>query len=206
MNWALREVLGGQVDQKGSLVDPEKTRFDFSHRKAVSVEELAAIEEKSNRQIESDLEVFTKEVPEKEARKIKTLRAVFGEKYPETVRVVSIGKSYDEMISDPENPEWMKYSVEFCGGTHLQRSGEAELFRIIEEASVAKGIRRITAVTGERAKQCDENAKALLEEFERVSGAPDAELADRMNTLRGRAQGRARPLREATCRRWARTG
>ncbi len=168
------------MDQKGSLVDPEKTRFDFSHRKAVSAEELAAIEEKSNKQIKDDLEVFTKEVPEKEARQIKTLRAVFGEKYPETVRVVSIGKSYEDLISDPENADWMNYSVEFCGGTHLKRTSEAKLFRIIEETSVAKGIRRITAVTGERAKMCVENARALLEELERVADSPDAELAERV--------------------------
>ena len=106
---------------------------------------------------------------------------------PKKVRVVSIGNSYDDLIDDlKENRDNMEYSVEFCGGTHLQRSGEAELFRIIEETAVAKGIRRITAVTGERAKKCNENAKALLEEFERVSDSPAAELAERMTTLRGR--------------------
>ena len=91
LNWALREVLGDHVQQKGSLVDPEKTRFDFSHNKPVSAEELARIESLVNEKIEADLTVYTKEVDQAAAREINTLRAVFGEKYPERVRVVSIG-------------------------------------------------------------------------------------------------------------------
>ena len=171
------------MDQKGSLVDPEKTRFDFSHRKAVSVEELVAIEEKSNQKIRENLEVHTNDnepVPYEDAIKINGLRAVFGEKYPSKVRVVSIGVPVAELLRNAENAEWMKYSVEFCGGTHLKRTGQAERFRIIEETSVARGIRRITAVTGERAKKCDENARMLLSECERIAALPEAELEERV--------------------------
>ncbi len=180
LNWALRDVLGDHVDQKGSLVDPEKTRFDFLHRKAVTPEEINRIEEKANGVIAANHVVHAEFVPLEDAEKIDTRRAVFGENYPDPVRVVSVGASIDEMLKCPTDQKWMNYSVEFCGGTHLKHTGEAELFRIIEETSVAKGIRRITAVTGERAKKCDENARTLLDEYERVAALPEAELAERV--------------------------
>ena len=127
LNWALRDVLGEHVQQKGSLVDPEKTRFDFSHGKQLSEDELAKIERHVKSKISNALPVLTNpDVDQKKAREINTLRAVFGEKYPDKVRVVSIGADIDAMLRDPKNPKWMQYSVEFCSGTHLKNSKEAE--------------------------------------------------------------------------------
>ena len=162
LNWALREVLGDHIDQKGSLVDDEKTRFDFSHNKAVSPDELAKIESLVADQITRDLKVFTAYKPQADARKVNTLRAVFGEKYPDTVRVVSIGASVDDLLANPTNPEWMEFSVEFCGGTHVQSTREIGSFVLVEESAVAKGIRRVVGVTGQAATDAIAAGKRLL--------------------------------------------
>ncbi|MFQ5491350.1 MAG: DHHA1 domain-containing protein [Phycisphaerae bacterium] len=166
MNWALREVLGDHVQQKGSLVDPEKTRFDFSHNKPVSVDELERIEGLVNRQIAATLPVYTREVDQAEARKINTLRAVFGEKYPDKVRVVSIGADIEAMLQKPDDPQWMAYSVEFCGGTHLQNSGEVERFVLIGEEGVAKGVRRVVGISGQAAGEAVARGEALIKRVE----------------------------------------
>jgi alanyl-tRNA synthetase len=164
LNWALREVLGEHVQQKGSLVDPEKTRFDFSHNKQLSEDELAKIEQHVQSQVSNALPVLTNpEVDQKKAREINTLRAVFGEKYPDKVRVVSIGADIDAMLRDPTNPKWMQYSVEFCGGTHLKNSKEAEEFVLVHEEAVAKGVRRLVGLTGERAKEARRRGEFFLE-------------------------------------------
>src|SRR5678816_2063160 len=102
-NWALREVLGEGVQQKGSLVDPHKLRFDFSHNKAVADEELARVESMVNERIEKKLLVYAENAPQEQALKINGLRAVFGEKYPPMVRVVSIGVPVPELLKDPTN-------------------------------------------------------------------------------------------------------
>jgi alanyl-tRNA synthetase len=181
LNWALREVLeiggGGKVDQKGSLVDPEKTRFDLSHNKPLTPEEIERIEALCTEQIKDDQPVYTKEVPEAEARRINTLRAVFGEKYPEVVRVVSIGADIDAMLADPQNPEWMNYSVEFCGGTHVKRTSEIGQFVLTSEESVAKGVRRVVGVTGEKARQAIEAGRQLLAQAEQIKAGPADQVA-----------------------------
>jgi len=188
LNWALREVLGDHIQQKGSLVDPEKTRFDFSHNKPLSPEELARIERLVNERIEADEPVYTKEVDQKKAREINTLRAVFGEKYPDVVRVVSIGAPITEaqakecgeedwLLRSPANPEWMKYPVEFCGGTHLKRSSKAERFVLIHEEGVAKGVRRVVGITGEAALQAEETGRQLLAEAEAMPRLVDRRSA-----------------------------
>ncbi|MBK8270250.1 MAG: hypothetical protein IPK83_18930 [Planctomycetes bacterium] len=162
MNWALREVLGDHVQQKGSLVDDEKTRFDLSHNAAITEVELAKIESLTNEQIGRDLPVYTEnEVDQSQARHINTLRAVFGEKYPEKVRVVSVGAPINEMLADPKNAKWMGYSVEFCGGTHVKRTSEIGRFRLVEESAVSKGVRRVVGVTGEHAQRVDNHATTL---------------------------------------------
>lgn len=176
LNWALRDVLGSHVQQKGSLVDPDKTRFDLSHPSQITDEELARIEELVNSQIEEDLEVFTAEVNQKKAREINTLRAVFGEKYPDVVRVVSIGVPVEQLLADPRNDEWMRYSVEFCGGTHVKRTSEIKRFRLIEESAVAKGIRRVVGVTGEKAAAAEANAEQVARLLAAASRADDAAL------------------------------
>jgi alanyl-tRNA synthetase len=151
-NWALREVLGGDVQQKGSLVDPEKLRFDFSHGKALADDELARVEMLVNESIAKKLPVYAETVPQEKALKIHGLRAVFGEKYPPMVRVVSIGAPVKELIDNPTDAKWQQFSIEFCGGTHLRNTADAGTFVITAEESVSKGIRRIVALTGDAAK------------------------------------------------------
>ncbi len=170
LNWALREVLGEHVQQKGSLVDPEKTRFDFSHNKPLSEDELSRIEALVRQQNDGEQTVHTKEVDQKKAREINTLRAVFGEKYPDKVRVVSIGADIDEMLADPKNDEWMKYSVEFCGGTHVKNTSEIGAFVLTHEEGVAKGVRRVVGVSGEAAHETIELGQRLLVEAGELGG------------------------------------
>ncbi|MEK6675569.1 MAG: alanine--tRNA ligase-related protein, partial [Planctomycetota bacterium] len=201
LNWALREVLGTRVQQKGSLVDPEKTRFDFSHPKAVGDTELAQIEDLCNQQIAARLPVYAASreedfVDQKEARKISTLRAVFGEKYPDRVRVVSVGVPITEadakkagesdwLLKSPDNPKWMKYSVEFCGGTHVKNTGDIEKFVLTHEEAVAKGIRRLVGISGSAARDALTTGQNLLAEVESLDpsrdrkGAVSQEPADR---------------------------
>jgi alanyl-tRNA synthetase len=184
-NWALREVLGEGVQQKGSLVDASKLRFDFSHNKAVEVAELAKVEELVNAAIAKDLKVHAKEVPQEQALKINGLRAVFGEKYPPLVRVVSVGPSVDELLADPASDKWRGFSVEFCGGTHLASVGEAKAFVIVEESSVSKGIRRIVGLTGgaARAAQMRANEIEMLVAEAKAAGVDKlAEMIGKINS------------------------
>ncbi|MDP9173095.1 MAG: alanine--tRNA ligase [Planctomycetota bacterium] len=152
-NWALREVLGEGVQQKGSLVDPEKLRFDFSHAKSLGDEEIARVEELVRAGIAKNLPVYAEVAPQEAALKIHGLRAVFGEKYPPMIRIVSIGAPVKDLLADPGNPKWRQYSVEFCGGTHLGNSSEIAGFVVMAEESVSKGIRRIVGFTGEAAAE-----------------------------------------------------
>lgn len=132
---ALREVLGDHVHQAGQLVDADRVRFDFSHFSAMTEEEKIKVEALVNANILKGLDVETKEMPIKEAEKLGAM-ALFGEKYGETVRVVTMGDG-DEVASR-----------EFCGGTHVDNTSRIGLFKIISEASVASGVRRIEGVTG----------------------------------------------------------
>ncbi|KAJ4325125.1 Alanine--tRNA ligase [Neodidymelliopsis sp. IMI 364377] len=151
LNYALREVLGNEVDQKGSLVAPEKLRFDFSHKAGLSDAELEKVEKISSEYIRQDSQVYAKEVPLATAREINGLRAVFGETYPDPVRVVSVGVPVEDLIADPKKEAWGKLSIEFCGGTHVLKTGEIKELVILEESGIAKGIRRVIAVTGQEA-------------------------------------------------------
>jgi alanyl-tRNA synthetase len=177
-NWALREVLGEDVQQKGSLVDPDKLRFDFSHGKSMTDDELTRVESLVNEQINKKLPVYAEEKPQEQALKINGLRAVFGEKYPAMVRIVSIGVPVDDLIKNPTNPEWRKYSIEFCGGTHLANTGDAEAFCIAAEESVSKGIRRIVALTGDNAKKAKQGEAELDNLVRQATAAADEQLAD----------------------------
>jgi len=183
MNWAMREVLGEHVQQKGSLVDPEKTRFDLSHHAQITDEQLARIEDLVNKMVAADLPVHTKVVEKNQALEINTLRAVFGEQYPDHVRVVSIGVPVEDLLANPKNPGWMQYSVEFCGGTHLKRTSEVGRFRFVEESAVAKGIRRVVGVTGDRAKQADASATAVERQLKDAAKADDEALPQRIAEL-----------------------
>jgi alanyl-tRNA synthetase len=183
LNWALRDVLGSHVDQKGSLVDEDKTRFDFSHPRAAAPEEIQAIERATVGQIQADQPVHSARIPLEQARRLNTLRAVFGEKYPDVVRVVAIGRPVEDLLARPDNPEWMALSVELCGGTHTARSGNVGAFCIVDESAVAKGIRRLTAVTGERALRCRRQGEALRESCAQFSRAGDEQLAGGVTEL-----------------------
>ena len=166
LNHALREVLIArpqresgkeatmQVDQKGSLVDPSKLRFDFSWNSGLTPEQLAAVEKLCMERIEKEVPVSAYVAPLAKAEKISSLRAVFGEKYPDPVRVVSVGETpVTDMLANPQDATWNEYSVEFCGGTHLTNTKEAEAFALLSEEGIAKGVRRIIAVTQEEAKK-----------------------------------------------------
>jgi alanyl-tRNA synthetase len=194
-NWALREVLGDDVQQKGSLVDADKLRFDFSHNKAMSDEELARVEKLVTERIERKLPVYAEVAPQELALKINGLRAVFGEKYPPMVRVVSIGVPVRDLLADPTNAKWREYSVEFCGGTHLANSGEAEAFVITAEESVSKGIRRIVALTGEAARTATATGKKIDELADRAAKTPDGELPGLIAAINSAVAGVVPPLR-----------
>jgi alanyl-tRNA synthetase len=165
MHKALREVLGDHVQQKGSLVDADKTRFDFVHNNPVTPEQVREIERRVNAEILANQETMAR-VMEIEAAKATGAMMLFGEKYGDTVRVLDIGSSR-----------------ELCGGTHVQRTGDIGLFKVVSEGGVAAGIRRIEAVTGA-------NALAYLQQLEstvnRVAGtlkAAPTELQNRVTQV-----------------------
>lgn len=179
LNFALMTVLGDDVDQKGSLVAPEKLRFDFSHKKALTMDELKKVEDISNGQIKKNMPVYYKNVPLDLAKTISSVRAVFGETYPDPVRVVSVGMPVDDLLANPSNEEWKKYSVEFCGGTHVAKTGDIKEFVIIEESGIAKGIRRIVAVSGSEAHEVQRVASEFDSELDAVEKMPFSLLKEK---------------------------
>ena len=162
LNAALREVLGENCDQRGSLCNDEKLRFDFSHKKALSLEELRKTEEYCQQVVAKSQPVSAKTMPLAEAQAIEGCRAVFGEVYPDPVRVVTVGDDT---------------SVEFCGGTHISNTADAEAFVLVEEGAVAKGIRRISAVTKDLAKQAISEGESFQQVVTNVE-ALDADTPD----------------------------
>ncbi len=183
MNRALRDHVSTDAAQKGSLVDDEKTRFDFSHNAALTPEQLEAVEKQVNDDIAADLPVYSGDAPQDEALKINGLRAVFGEKYPPMVRVVSIGAPVEDLLADPSNARWGGLSIEFCGGTHLKKTGEAEGFVILSQDAVSKGVRRITAVTGAAAHKASAEGEQLLSRVETLRGAPVQDLDTKVEQI-----------------------
>ncbi|MBQ7586243.1 MAG: alanine--tRNA ligase [Desulfovibrionaceae bacterium] len=167
---ALRKVLGTHVHQMGSLVDPNKLRFDFSHLKALTKEECAQVEAQVNAAILANLPIETKEMSREEAEKTGAM-ALFEEKYGDRVRVVSMGKS-DE-----------PFSLELCGGTHLTNTGEAGLFLIVSESGVASGTRRIEAVCGDRAYEYVIKQREYLAAAEKLLKARPDQLAEKITAL-----------------------
>ena len=168
LNHALREVLGDGIDQKGSLVAQEKLRFDFSHKQGLSDEELNNVEEKATEYIRQNCTVYAQDVALSIAREIEGVRAVFGETYPDPVRVVSVGVEVDDILKNPKNPDWRKVSVEFCGGTHVRSTGDIKDLVVLEESGIAKGIRRIIAVTGNEAHEVQRVADEFQERLSQL--------------------------------------
>jgi alanyl-tRNA synthetase len=183
MNRALRDLVNKDAMQKGSLVDDEKTRFDFSHGSALTPEEIESVEKQVNDDIAADLEVFADYAPQSEALKINGLRAVFGEKYPPTVRVVSVGAGVHDLLAEPDSEKWQNLSIEFCGGTHLAKTGDAEGFVITGQDAVSKGVRRLTAITGSAAHQATALAEALLHRAESLVEAPAKQLGNEIEAI-----------------------
>ncbi len=146
LNLALRDVLGEHIEQKGSLVEADRLRFDFSHDQSITSEQLLTIEQKVNQWIQLDWPVSIYELPLEKAKQLGGVRAVFGEKYPDPVRVVGIG--FKDLAQAKK-----EYSIEFCGGTHVQSCSSLGLFKIVSCESIARGVPRITAITSGKASQ-----------------------------------------------------
>jgi alanyl-tRNA synthetase len=162
MHKALREVLGGHVQQKGSLVNAERTRFDFAHNAPVTDEEIRQIEAKVNAEILANAAAQARVMDIESAQKTGAMM-LFGEKYGETVRVLDIGSSR-----------------ELCGGTHVKATGDIGLFKIVAESGVAAGVRRIEAVTGENALAYLQSLEGTLAQAAGSLKAPTAELNARI--------------------------
>lgn len=168
LNFALRKVLG-EADQRGSLVAPDRLRFDFSAKGAMTTEQVKEAEEIANGMIQKKEKVYAMDTPLAQAKAIQGLRAVFDEVYPDPVRVLSIGIPVEDLVADPAGPGAVMTSVEFCGGTHLQNSGDIGKFVITTEEAIAKGIRRIVAITGEDAEKAVSRALALEESIKELA-------------------------------------
>lgn len=181
LNFALREVLGEDINQRGSLVAPEKLRFDFSHKAGVTIDELKKIESICEAQLAKNHKVYAKEIPLATGKEISGVRAVFGETYPDPVRVVSVGADIDEILKNTSDPQWAQYSIEFCGGTHVATTGDIKQFVIIEESGIAKGIRRIIAVTGKEAQEvsriADEYAQRIAD-LAKSTGSKESQVRE----------------------------
>ncbi len=169
LNFALRETLGDTINQKGSLVAPDRLRFDFSHNRSITSEEGERIARLVRESIAADLPVYVGQAALSNAKRIAGVRAVFGEKYPDPVRVVSIGAPIESMLESPDNLEWRGYSVEFCGGTHVPAAGEIQAFAVTEEEAVSKGVRRIVCLTGDAAQQAIDAGVALRMRVEKAA-------------------------------------
>jgi len=162
---ALRSVLGDHVQQAGSVVEPDRLRFDFSHFQPLTREEIRKVEDWSNQRVFDEHDVHTSEVPYEEAIKAGAM-ALFGEKYEENVRMVWVGGA--DTGPEPGDAE----TTELCGGTHVSNTGVIGLIRIIHEESVASGVRRIEAITGKRSYEHAQEADGLLHDLSETLNFP----------------------------------
>ncbi len=170
MHKALREVLGSHVQQKGSLVDPDKTRFDFTHSQPLSTEEIRRIEDIVNAEILANVQTHAAVMKLEDAQKTGAMM-LFGEKYGETVRVLEIGSS-----------------KELCGGTHVTRTGDIGAFKIVSESGVAAGIRRIEAITGDRALSYLQSLDQQVNTLASLLKASPSDLTARITQLQEHAK------------------
>jgi alanyl-tRNA synthetase len=182
---ALKRVLGAHVAQKGSQVGPEHLRFDFSHPKPVTAEELMKVEDMVNAVVRQNSDVTTRLMPTEQAIATGAM-ALFGEKYGDEVRVLTMGVDGDK-----------PYSVELCGGTHVHRLGDIGLFTILSESAVASGVRRIEALTSEGARQYLAHQSGLAREAAAALKTSPAELPARVAQLADERRRLERELTEA---------
>ncbi|WP_018983388.1 alanine--tRNA ligase [Salinimonas chungwhensis] len=168
---ALREVLGEHVSQKGSLVQAQRMRFDFSHFEPVTAEQLATLERRVNQEICANHALST-ELMDLEEAKSSGAMALFGEKYDEKVRVVTMGP----------------FSIELCGGTHVARTGDIGLFKIVAESGIASGVRRIEAVTGEAAIDVVQRQQTLLNEAAVLLKTDTSNVVNRLSALQAQTK------------------
>jgi len=171
----LRRRLGEHVTQKGSLVAPDRLRFDFSHPRALTAEDIQWAEFEVNRRIRENAEVGTRLMTPERAIEAGAM-ALFGEKYGDEVRVVSMGEDYDDHVTRP-------FSVELCGGTHVRRTGDIGFFKIVSESAVASGVRRIEAVTGAAAEAYVAQEAALLHQAANALRISATDLPARLTSL-----------------------
>ena len=185
---ALREVLGDHVAQKGSLVAADRMRFDFTNPKPVSADEIAEIERRVNAVVRQNGLVETRVMPYDDAIEAGAI-ALFGEKYDDDVRVLTMGEALDGSGA--------AYSVELCGGTHVRRVGDIALFKIVSESAVSAGVRRIEVLTGEAARRHLEAQADIARMAAEALKVPAAELAARVETLTAERKKLERELAEA---------
>jgi alanyl-tRNA synthetase len=196
LHQALRRRLGEHVTQKGSLVAPDRLRFDFSQPRAMTAEDIQAVEAEVNKRIRENAEVGTRLMTPDRAIEAGAM-ALFGEKYGDEVRVVSMGEDHDDHTTHP-------FSVELCGGTHVRRTGDIGFFKIVGESAVASGVRRIEAVTGAAAETYIGREEELLQQAAGALKTSAAELPGRLVALIEERRKLERELSEA--RRAAATG
>ncbi|MGD9785759.1 MAG: alanine--tRNA ligase [Hyphomicrobiaceae bacterium] len=187
---ALRQVLGTHVAQKGSLVAPDRLRFDFSHPKPMSADELAQVEAIANEIVLENAPVETRLMAVDDAIASGAM-ALFGEKYGDEVRVVSMGRGRD---GERPNKAW---SVELCGGTHVRRTGDIGLVRVVAEAASASGVRRIEALTAEGARAYLAEQDRRIKEAAAVLKARPEEVVDRLKALMDEKKSLERQLADA---------
>ena len=184
---ALRQVLGNHVAQAGSLVAPDRLRFDFSHPQALGGEQIAEIERRVNRWIQADLEIGWREVPLAEARSAGAMM-LFGEKYGERVRMVSIGDPAGGPVGDAA------VSIELCGGTHVGRSGQIGSLVIVSEEAVSAGVRRVTALVGMAALGYLQELRGTTGNLGQRLGVKAEELIERVTKLQDDLRARERDI------------
>jgi len=176
LNYSLMKILN-EVDQKGSIVLPDRMRFDFSAKGALTTQQVKDVEEVAQKLIDTHNPVYARECKLSEAKEINGLRAVFDEAYPDPVRVVCVGVPIEKLLENPKSDLGLTTSVEFCGGTHLKNVGHIGKLVISSEEAIAKGIRRIVAYTGPGAERLLRDAnkqEAIIKElYERIKSDPN---------------------------------
>jgi len=190
MHAALRQVLGNHVTQKGSLVTAERLRFDFSHPLPMAPEELRAVEELVNREILENSEV-SKEVMSMDEARSRGAMALFGEKYGDQVRVVSMGE---------------QFSTELCGGCHVRRTGDIGFFKIVSEAGIAAGVRRIEAVTGKGALELVSRRDQTLVQLGEIVKASEDSLVEKVRQLSSHSRALEKQLEQLKAKMASSTG